>query len=244
MAEIMLVASGKGGVGKSVTCAMLGVELAKRGKKVLVLEMDSGLRGMDIIFGVEDSVVFDLSDILLSRCPPIKAIMKCPYQEGLELIVAPFEHSFVPDKDDLTVLCKGLSKYYDYLIIDTPAGLGKNFDVALTVADKALLVVTPDLISVRDGKKISDVITASGVTNIRLVINKVDTRAVKTKGIRDLDDVIDKTGVQLIAVIPFEEKIIEYTSKGEALPISNAAYRAYRSLASRVEGEYVELLFN
>lgn len=243
MAEIMLVASGKGGVGKSVTCAMLGAELARRGKKVLVLEMDSGLRGMDIIFGVEDAVVFDLADILMSRCPPIKAIMKCPYQNGLELIVAPFDHNFVPNKEDLTVLCKGLSKYYDYLILDTPAGLGKNFDVALTVADKALLVVTPDLISVRDGKKISDVIIASGVHDIKLIINKVDTKAVKTKGIRDLDDVIDKTGVQLIAVVPFEEKIIEYTSKGEALPIANSAYRAYRNLAARIEGIYTELLF-
>lgn len=243
-AEIIVVTSGKGGVGKSVTCAALGAQLAGRGKKVLIVEMDSGLRGLDIILNLEAQIVFDLSDILLSRCPPIKAIMHCPYQEGLDLIAAPFDHDFVPDKEDLIILCKGLAQYYDYLLIDTPAGLGQNFEVSTAVADRALLVVTPDLISARDGRKIADVLATHGVADIRLIINKVDPKFSKTASIRDLDDVIDKTGVQLIAVIPLEEKISEFTLRGEGLPASCTAYRTFRNLAARIDGEYIPLLFS
>lgn len=121
--------SGKGGVGKSTVSVLLGAALAQAGKRVLLLEMDSGLRGMDIMLGVQDETVYDLSDVLTRRCEPIKAMAACPYMQGLYLLPAPYDHCFIPDQGDLIRLTRGCH-HFDYLLVDTPAGLGRNFQAA------------------------------------------------------------------------------------------------------------------
>lgn len=241
LAQTILVTSGKGGVGKSTVSVLLGAALAEAGKRVLLLEMDSGLRGMDIMLGVQDETVYDLSDVLTRRCEPIKAMVACPYQEGLYLLPAPYDHCFVPDQSDLIRLTRGLAQHFDYMLVDTPAGLGRNFQAAVAVADRALLVVTPDPICVRDGRKVADTLDALGVGDIRLIINKVTPQLAKMKMLPDLDAVIDGVGVQLIGVIPQENQVMEITAKGRRLPNSTVCHRVFANLAGRLEGMYIPL---
>ena len=241
MAQTILVTSGKGGVGKSTTSVLLGAALARRGNKVLLLEMDSGLRGMDIMLGVQDETVYDLSDVLTQQCEPIKAMAACPYQPGLFLLPAPYDHCFVPDQADLIRLTKGLAHHFDYLLVDTPAGLGRNFQAAAAVADRALLVVTPDPICVRDGRKVADTLDLLGVKDIRLLINKVTPQLARMKILPDLDAVIDGVGVQLIGVVPQENQVMESGAKGLPLPKSAMCRQVFANIAARVEGEYLPL---
>ena len=241
LAQTILVTSGKGGVGKSTVSVLLGAALAHGGKRVLLLEMDSGLRGMDIMLGVQDETVFDLSDVLTRRCEPIKAMAVCPYQPGLYLLPAPYDHCFIPDQGDLIRLTRGLAHHFDYLLVDTPAGLGRNFQAAAAVADRALLVATPDPICVRDGRKVADTLEALGVGNIRLVINKVTPQLARMKMLPDLDAVIDGVGVQLIGVVPQENQVMEAAAKGRPLPNSAVCRRVFANLAGRIEGKYIPL---
>lgn len=242
MAQIIVVTSGKGGVGKSSTCAMVGAALGRAGQRVLLLEMDSGLRGLDIMLGVEDQTVFDLSNVLLGHCEPIKAIAHSTSSENLHLISAPYDPAFVPDKEDLMRLTRGISHYYDFVLVDTPAGLGRNFDVCVKVADRALLVVTPDPICVRDGARVADILAERGLTDIRLIINKVGRKPPKGGRILpDLDVVIDTTRVQLIGVIPYEEQVTRAASMGSTLSKALLAAKAYENIAARLCGTQVEL---
>lgn len=242
MAQIVVVTSGKGGVGKSTVCAQVGQALAGRGKRVLLLEMDSGLRGLDIMLGVENQTVYDLADVLEGRCEPIKAILTSAQGKNLALIPAPYDPTFRPDGGDLVRLTRGLSHYFDFVLVDTPAGLGNSFAVCSRVADRALLVVTPDPVCVRDGGRVADLLFAKGVPQVGLLINKVDPKQNQhSRLIPDLDQVIDSTGVQLLGVIPMEEQIHRAGATGGGVAPHLLAARAFGNIAARLCGEYVEL---
>lgn len=242
MAQIVVVTSGKGGVGKSSVCVMTGLALARMGKRVLLLEMDSGLRGLDIMLGVEDQTVFDLADVLEGRCEPIKAMTRPQLVQKLALIPAPYDPVFTPDKKDLIRLTKGLSHYFDFVLVDTPAGLGANFEVCVQVADRALLVVTPDPICVRDAGRVADLLYERGLENVGLLINKVGLNQTRSRRILpDLDVVIDSTGVQLLGVIPYEEKVHRGLATGSDLGQGMLAGRAFQNIAARLCGQYVDL---
>lgn len=242
MAKIIVVTSGKGGVGKSSCCALLGQALATRGKRTLLLEMDSGLRGLDIMLGNEDKTIYDLADVLEGRCEPIKALAPWPGDANLSLIPAPFDPDFVPNPEDLVRLTKGFSLYFDFVLVDTPAGLGRIFTVCSQVADQALMVVTPDPICVRDGARVADLLYEKGVPSVRLIINRVGVKVYKNQRLLpDLDQVIDDTGVQLIGVVPLSQEVHRATATGGQLARGTLPQRAYDNIAARLCGQYVEL---
>lgn len=238
MANILVVTSGKGGTGKTTVSYLLAQALCRRQKNVLLLELDSGLRGLDLIMGVSDKIVYDLSDVLSGRCKPVKAITICNVPQGnLHLIPAPVDRHFLPDRTSLTALLKGLAGCYDYLILDTSAGLGRGFDVACSVCNSALIVCTADPVSVRDAAKAAQILQGK---KPRLVINKF-FRHILSKDMPDLDAVIDCVGAQLIAVIPEDPSVEQLLNKGEPLPQSSAAWRETDDLARRLLGERVRL---
>ncbi len=238
MANILVVTSGKGGTGKTTVSYLLAQALCRRQKNVLLLELDSGLRGLDLIMGVSDKIVYDLSDVLSGRCKPVKAITICNVPQGnLHLIPAPVDRHFLPDRTSLTALLKGLAGCYDYLILDTSAGLGRGFDVACSVCNSALIVCTADPVSVRDAAKAAQILQGK---KPRLVINKF-FRHILSKDMPDLDAVIDRVGAQLIAVIPEDPSVEQLLTKGEPLPQSSAAWRETDDLARRLLGERVRL---
>lgn len=242
MAEILLVTSGKGGVGKSTVSLLTGAALAQRGRKVLLIEMDAGLGGLDIMAGVEDQTVFDLSDVLAGRCEPIKAIMTCPYQAGLSLLSAPRDTSCVLERGALTRLCRGLTHYYDFILIDAPAGLSCGFTVGADICSRALVVVTPDPVAVRDGRVVSEVLDRAGITGQRLIINKVGQRFLKQRLFADLDQVIDASGVQLIGVVPEDGELTASTGRGQPLDESSRTRQIFAAIAGRLLGEDIPLL--
>ncbi|MBP1556526.1 MAG: P-loop NTPase [Oscillospiraceae bacterium] len=238
MSEILMVTSGKGGVGKTTVSLLLAKQLCRQDKDVLLLELDSGLRGLDILLGVSDKVVYDLSDVLTGRCKPVNAITVCDVPKGnLHLIPAPNDRRFIPERDSLFSLLKGLSGCYDYLILDCAAGLGKGFDIAKSVCTGALIVTVPDPVSIRDAAKAA---TELRDVPTRLVINKFSRKAI-SKDLPDIDSMIDAVGVQLISVIAADSLVQLQFAKGVALPQSSPVFRETEDLARRIIGERVKL---
>ena len=158
-----MICSGKGGTGKSTVSVLLGAGLARLGRKVLLVELDSGLRSVDIIAGVYGRTVYDIEDVLCGRCEPAKAIVPSPLYAGLSVISAPYEGGEVAAVP-LGRLLQAVRPYFDLILLDTAAGMGAPFTAAATVADRALLVLTPDPVALRDGKIVADRLLAGGAS--------------------------------------------------------------------------------
>lgn len=239
-AQVLAVVSGKGGVGKSSLCAMTGLSLASMGKKVLLMEMDCGLRSLDILLGASDRVVYDLSDILCARCSPAEAVAAA--RPNLGLIAAPLRPDTPYEAGAVAGVCRSFSDSCDYLIIEVPAGFGPAFDAAVPAADMALLVVTPDAVCVRDARVVSDYLDEKGLACQRLVINRVDRKTSGRRGaVTDLDFILDQVGEPLLGVVPEDPGTAGYLMQGAALPKDAAAVVSCRNIARRLCGEYAEL---
>ena len=239
--KVTMVASGKGGTGKSTVSVLLGSRLAARGKKVLLIELDSGLRSVDIIAGVYGKTVYDIEDVLIGRCEGGKAVVESPIYPGLSVISAPYEGGAVRG-DALEVLTKRMTDYFDEIILDTAAGMGEAFRAAARVSDRALLVLTPDPVALRDGRIAADALLDGGMRTVRLVMNRVRADSFHTSGVRDLDECIDTVAVQLIAVLPESAEVQRAAAQGQPLAAGCMAYRAVDALAARLQGELVPLV--
>ncbi len=240
MGQVILITSGKGGVGKSTICTMLGAALVRQGNKVLMLESDCGLRNLDIMNGLDQKVVYDLGDVLTGRCEPIKAILESPHHPELWLLPAANSPSFIPSPEKLESLISGLASYYDYLLVDCPAGFNQTLTAACKAAQMGLVVVTPDLISVKDGGKATDILVSHGLGNSRLIINKLPKRFIPTQSLPDLDAVIDLVGLQLIGIVPDDSVMSECINSGRPCEaaISN---EVFSNIARRLKGKWLPL---
>ncbi|MDF2567810.1 MAG: minD [Oscillospiraceae bacterium] len=241
MSRIIAITSGKGGVGKSSVCVGLGYALADLGKKVLMIELDFGLRGLDIMLGAENQIVYDLGDILSGNCEVEQAVVGAGEHPNLGLIAASSNLDFSYDTEKIFLLCENMRKYFDYIILDMPAGIGPNVSVATKVADLILVVATPDPVCIRDGNKLVSIMNQSHAKEMRLVINKASLRNIKSKVVRDLDDVIDGIGLQLIGVIADDISVQTAFAKGMRLDASDKNTTAFRNVARRIDGEYCSL---
>ncbi len=238
-ARVMMVTSGKGGTGKSTTSVHVGAQLAALGKKVLLVELDSGLRSIDVIAGISGETVFDVSDILSGRCTPEKAVVNSALYPGLSIISAPYTGGHI-ETENLKTMVDAMVDVFDEIILDTAAGIGKPFEAAKAVADLALIVVTPDRVSIRDGRIVAEELDA-GKVPYQLVINRVSPKIVKKTGLQDLDECIDTIGAQLLGVIPEEQNVYICGALGQPLPYNSLAKRIYGNIARRLLGEYVPL---
>ena len=230
-----MICSGKGGTGKSTVSVLLGAGLARLGRKVLLVELDSGLRSVDIIAGVYGRTVYDIEDVLCGRCEPAKAIVPSPLYAGLSVISAPYEGGEVAAVP-LGRLLQAVRPYFDLILLDTAAGMGAPFTAAATVADRAL----------RDGKIVADRLLAGGrpQSAVRLVMNRVTRDSFgKRASVEDLDECIDTVGAQLIAVIPESVALQQAGAAGTVPPAHDAAVVAGQALAKRLCGQRVPLTF-
>ena len=243
MSKIILTASGKGGVGKSTFSSVVGYALAKRGKKTLLIELDSGLRCLDNHLALSSVITFDLSDALCSRCELIKTIYTCPFCKSLDLIPASFDEKFSPSDHGLPRLLVGLRHYWNYIIVDCPAGVGPEVACAASVADISILVAAPEEISVKDAAKAAKVISENGNSKKRLVINSADKSAVKLYKPNNFDNIIDTVGAKLLGVIPYDRHVHEATPLGKPLNLSSKAGIAFSNIAARLDGEERALKF-
>ncbi len=245
-AQAIVVTSGKGGVGKTTTTANVGAALAKEGEKVVVLDTDVGLRNLDVVMGLEGRVVYDLIDVFEGRCKLKQAIIRDKRVESLHLIAA----SQTNDKSalDETRMQETVQMLkdegFDRIIIDSPAGIESGFQTAASAAEGALVVVNPEVSSVRDADRIIGLLEARGIEEVRLIINRLRPEMVKRGDMLEVDDVLEILGVKLIGIVPEDEKILVSTNMGSpaSLDEGNKAGGEFRNIAKRVRGE--DLPFN
>jgi septum site-determining protein MinD len=240
MSQVIVVTSGKGGVGKTTTTANIGTALSLQGKKVALLDADIGLRNLDVVMGLENRIVFDLVDVVEGRCRLKQALIKDKRFEGLFLLPA----AQTRDKDAVTPeqmkkVCNELREEVDYVIVDCPAGIEGGFKNAIAGADKAIVVTTPEVSAVRDADRIIGLLEAHGVNDIHLTINCVRMNMVKRGDMMAMNDVVEILSIPLIGVVPDDESIVITTNKGE--PAVNdphsLAGKAFRNIALRLEGK-------
>lgn len=246
MGEVLVITSGKGGVGKTTTVANLGAGLALEKKKVALLDADIGLRNLDVVMGLENRIVYDLVDVVEGRCRLKQALIKDKRYENLFLLPAAQtrdKNAVAPEQ--MKRLCGELKEEFDYVLVDCPAGIEQGFKNAIAGADKAIIVTTPEVSAVRDADRIIGLLESAGLNNPRLIINRIRPDMVKRGDMMDIDDILEILAISLLGVIPDDEKIIVSTNKGEpvvASPDRSLSGQAYRNITKRIMGEEVPFL--
>ncbi len=246
MSTAICIASGKGGTGKTSVASGVACCLAALENRVVVLDADVGLRNMDIVLGVADSALFDFTDVISGNVELSRALAPHPVVENLSLLSAPLGESAGRNvtAEELAALVKEIKKICDYCIIDCPAGLDFGFNLAANAADRAILVATPDAVSLRDAQLTRASLRSRGIEDIRLVVNRVRPSLIRRLSMANIDEAIDKTNTQLIGIVP-EDKSVIACANGAQLIFSNLkspAARAYRNIARRITGESVPLM--
>ncbi|MGL4345893.1 MAG: septum site-determining protein MinD [Cellulosilyticaceae bacterium] len=245
MSQVIVVTSGKGGVGKTTTSANIGTALNLLGKKVVLLDADIGLRNLDVVMGLENRIVYDLVDVVEGRCRLKQALIKDKRYEGLFLLPA----AQTRDKDavspeQMKKLCESLKEDFDYVIVDCPAGIEQGFKNAVAGADSAVVVTTPEVSAVRDADRIIGLLEANGVSKSKLIINRVRMNMVKRGDMMAMEDVVEILAIDLLGVVPDDEAIVITTNKGEPAVSDHQslAGKAFRNIANRIEGKEVPFL--
>ncbi len=238
MALKTVIASGKGGVGKSTVCKSLGLCLSAMGKKTLLIDCDAGLSSLDIMLSCREKVSFTWADIANGNCSTEDAVMAI--NDNLSLIPSPVSPLYEDLTDAVADITAQLDGSFDFILIDAPAGIGRGLRRAAKGASKALIVATGDEISVKGAETVSSVLRENGITESRLLINRYDIKAAKKGRLLTVDEIIDKTLVQLIGIIP-ENKNIMYGTVSEKKLNTKNTDKAFHRVACRISGENVPL---
>ena len=243
MGKVTVITSGKGGTGKSTVTAGLGAALVRRGDRVLVIDCDAGMRGIDLMLGVSGELVFDIADIISGNCSPARAIYPCKTVPELYILPAPQNIRDEISPSVMKQLVEVLKGHYDHILIDCPAGIGAGFEASAAPADRAVLVTNPEPLSVRGCDKVRRQLQHYDIKDISLIINKFNERKFrKMDAYEDLDAVIDEAGARLLGSVP--EDMIAANSSQKGLPIEGRIPAAFAldRIASRLDGIYVSLL--
>ncbi|PKM82995.1 MAG: septum site-determining protein MinD [Firmicutes bacterium HGW-Firmicutes-14] len=245
MGEVIVITSGKGGVGKTTTTANIGTGLAALGHKVVLVDTDIGLRNLDVVLGLENRIVYDIVDVTHGNCRMKQALIKDKRFEGLHLLpAAQTKDKTAVTPDQMRELCDNLKKEFDYVIIDCPAGIEQGFKNAIAGAERAVVVTTPEVSAVRDADRIIGLLEAAELREPKLIINRLRPLMVKRGDMMSIDDIIDILAVDLLGVVPEDELIVVTTNKGEPAVLDGncRAGQAYRNMARRIAGEDVPLM--
>ncbi|NCQ52783.1 MAG: septum site-determining protein MinD [Caldiserica bacterium CG02_land_8_20_14_3_00_36_38] len=246
MGRTIVVTAGKGGVGKTTVTANLGALLTKLGNKVVVVDMDIGLRNLDVVMGLENRVVYNIMDVSDGKCKINQALVRDKTLPGLFLLPASQIHTKKDiNIDKIVEIISIIENSFDYILLDSPAGIEKGFESASAPAKEALIVVTPDVSSVRDADRVIGILENRGILAISLIVNRYDINLVNRKKMLNADSVVDILGLDLIGMIPEDKSVIESTNKGELLvnyANGSPANKAFENISRRIEGEDVPFL--
>lgn len=244
MSEVIVVTSGKGGVGKTTTSANVGTGLAKLDKKVVLVDTDIGLRNLDVVMGLENRIVYNLVDVIEGNCRVKQALIKDKRYPNLYLLPSAQtrdKNSVTPEQ--MIKLIDELREEFDYIILDCPAGIEQGFKNAIVGADRALVVTTPEVSAIRDADRIIGLLEANNLKRTDLIVNRIRMDMVKRGDMMSIDDVVDILAIKLIGAVPDDEAIVVSTNQGEPLVGSDAmAGKAYMNICHRIIGEDVPLL--
>lgn len=245
MGEVIVITSGKGGVGKTTATANIGAGLAKLGKKVVVVDADIGLRNLDVVLGLENRIVYDIVDIVNKVCRLKQGLIKDKRYEGLFLLpAAQTKDKTAVSPKQMQELCNDLKEHFDYVIVDSPAGIEQGFQNAIAGANRAIVITTPEISAVRDADRIIGLLEAKGLHDPILIINRIRQEMVKRGDMMNIEDMIDILAIDLLGVIPDDEAIVISTNKGEPVVSDETALsgQAFRNITRRILGEEVPLM--
>jgi septum site-determining protein MinD len=245
--KVIVITSGKGGVGKTTASANIGVALASTGASTVLVDMDIGLRNLDILMGLENRVVYNLVDVIEERCKLRQAFVKDKRLPNLCLLpAAQTRDKTAVNAEQMKKLCAELKELFEYVLIDCPAGIESGFQNAVAGADEAIIITTPEMSAVRDADRVIGLLEArkDEIKQQRLVVNRLRPSMVKSNDMMSVDDVLEILSVKLLGVVPEDEEIIVSTNRGE--PIAGGtnirAGQAYRNIARRIKGEEVPIM--
>lgn len=243
MSTAIVVTSGKGGTGKTSLTAAVGSCLAALGSRVLCIDMDVGLRNLDLTMGLSDRALMDFTDVISDRCTLERAAAAHPTVEGLALLTAPL----CPPRDGITpqqlrALIRHAKTQYDYVLIDAPAGLGQWFDLAVCAADRAIVVSTTDASALRDAQR-TVCLLRTRLERIHLVVNRVQPKLLHRLH-TSIDNAMDTAGLPLLGIVPEDPHVMLSANLGQLLILTTrkGAALAYLNIARRLMGQRIPLM--
>jgi septum site-determining protein MinD len=243
--RVIVITSGKGGVGKTTTTANIGAALANLGEKVALLDTDIGLRNLDLALGLENRIVYDIVDVVEGRAKMRQALIKDKRNQNLALLPAAQtrDKSAVSIRQMQQVVEEVKAEGYTFILIDCPAGIEQGFKNATAGATEAIVVTNPEMASVRDADRIIGLLEAQELRNPMLIVNRLRTKMVKNQDALSVEDVQEVLGhsVKLLGIVPEDEAIITSTNRGEPIALSDSGMsgQAFRDIARRLKGEDV-----
>ena len=245
MGEVIVVTSGKGGVGKTTTTANVGTGLAKLGKKVVLIDTDIGLRNLDVVLGLENRIVYNLVDVIEGKCKIKQALIKEKIYNSLYLLQsAQSREKDAVSPEQIKELTEELRNEFDFIFLDCPAGIEQGFRNAIAGADLAVVVTTPEVSAIRDADRIIGLLEANEIKRTELIVNRLRMDMVKRGDMMSSDDVLDILGIDLLGIVPDDEKIVVATNNGEPLvgDATSLAGQAYMNICHRILGENIPFL--
>ena len=244
MGEVIVITSGKGGVGKTTTTANVGTGLAQLDKKVVLIDTDIGLRNLDVVMGLENRIVYNLVDVIEGNCRIKQALIKDKRHPNLYLLPSAQTRDKTAVKpEQMKKLADELRDDFDYILMDCPAGIEQGFKNAIAGADRALVVTTPEMSAIRDADRIIGLLEANEMKQIHLIVNRLRMDMVKRGDMLSADDVLEVLAIDLIGIVPDDENIVISTNNGEPLVgQDNPAGQAYMNICHRLLGEEIEFL--
>ena len=244
MGEVIVITSGKGGVGKTTTTANIGAGLSEAGKKVVVIDTDLGLRNLDVVMGLENLIVYNLVDVIEGHCRLKQALIRDKRYENLYLLPsAQTKDKSAISPGQMKKLTSELKEEFDYILLDCPAGIEQGFQNAIAGADRAIVVTTPEVSAIRDADRIIGLLERNQLRDNHLLINRIRMDMVKRGDMMSVDDVTEILSIPLIGAIPDDEQVVIATNQGNpVIGLSSVAGKAYLNICKRIMGENVPFL--
>ena len=244
MGEVIVITSGKGGVGKTTTTANIGAGLSESGKKVVVIDTDLGLRNLDVVMGLENLIVYNLVDVIEGHCRLKQALIRDKRYENLYLLPsAQTKDKTAISPGQMKKLTAELKEDFDYVLLDCPAGIEQGFQNAIAGADRAIVVTTPEVSAIRDADRIIGLLEKNHLRDNHLVINRIRMDMVRRGDMMSVDDVTEILSIPLLGAIPDDEQVVIATNQGDPVIGMNAlASKAYSNICRRIMGEDVPFL--
>jgi septum site-determining protein MinD len=246
MSRIIVITSGKGGVGKTTATANIGSSLAKLGHKVALIDADFGLRNLDLLLGLENRVVYTAIEVINGECRLEQALVKDKRHSGLVLLpAAQSRGKDAISREQMKDLVTRLAPDYDYIVIDCPAGIEMGFQNAIAPATEALIVTTPEVAAVRDADRVIGLLEANSISNIKLIVNRVKPEMIQANDMMSVEDILEILAIPLIGIIPDDQRVIVSSNRGEPLVLDEKLSTpglTFSNIARRLNGEDVRFL--
>ncbi|MCL1803508.1 MAG: septum site-determining protein MinD [Eubacteriaceae bacterium] len=242
MGRAIVVTSGKGGVGKTTSTANLGVALAMQGHSAVIIDADIGLRNLDVVMGLEEHITFTLVDVIDKKCRTKQALIKDKRFPNLSLLAAAQMADIMAIQPaQMAKLVEELAKDFEFVLVDSPAGIERGFQNAIAGAKEAIVVTTPEVSSVRDADRIIGLLKAANFKEPKLLLNKIRPEMMKRREMMDIEDVIDILDIELIGVVAEAGEIVIASNRGEPVASDEASLtgKAYHDIAKRLLGQQV-----